>query len=276
MTKTDYFQLPDDAWVIASDQHSWHYRDAIPGLSMFSEQLHEPGDWKRTGQLLDAVMSAAMARKTAASLTREQTPAAPTITLQWHIHSLASSYQTTHATPPTMRSLAKRAAGLGNQRLAAHCKKVAREESGHDQLALCDLAALGIDAEAFVAHYRPARSVALVHYFQQLSSGPNPVAVLGYAYALERRALLNTTKMMHTIEGVIPDGVKANRCLRVHSSLGPEVDHVDDSLKFIAASSAAERKLIANALYETIVMMNDSDYPGEMYIDEQVRRFTTT
>ena len=47
-----------------------------------------------------------------------------------YVWSLARSYLTTHATPPTMIAVAERFAQAGNRNLAERCHTMAREELG--------------------------------------------------------------------------------------------------------------------------------------------------
>ncbi len=264
--------LPNGDWIVADRQRFWLHHPQPLGMQPFVEHLHEPGDSRRTRQLFAGVLASALreARATAPATTLADA------SLPRHIHGLAASYQTTHATPPTLRRVAERFRAAARMDLADYCEEVAREESGHDELALRDLAALGIDAHAFVEQVRPASALALVDYFHQLAAGDEPVSVLGYAYALERMALFDTRERVAAIEALIPAGIKATRCLRVHSAAGDEVRHVDDSLAFIAQLSAAERLSIVRALYRTAKLMNgSSDYPGDAAVDGWVKRYST-
>ena len=85
-----------------------------------------------------------------------------------------------------MRRVAQRLAVRGQPVVAEHCLQVAEEESGHDTLALMDLTALGLPAQAFVNRLRPKNALALVDQFSRFADSDQPIAVLGYAYALER------------------------------------------------------------------------------------------
>jgi hypothetical protein len=182
-----------------------------------------------------------------------------------HIHSLASSYQTTHATPPTMRRAADRLAACGQPEVAEYCRHVAAEESGHDTLALMDLNALGLPAAVLVERLRPKNALALVALFTQFADSNEPIAVLGYAYTLERMALLNTEASITAIEQHIPRNVNASRCLRVHSAVGSDTDHVAASLEFIATLTSQQRAIIVGAVYTSTSLLSaaSTDYPGD-------------
>jgi hypothetical protein len=140
-----------------------------------------------------------------------------------------------------------------------------KEESGHDTLALMDLAALGLPAQEFIAHLQPKSSLALVELFARFADSGAPIAVLGYAYALERRALFSTEESVPTIERLIPAGIKATRCLRVHSAIGSDAGHVAESIAFMATLPPEDRAGIARATHETISLQCAAphDYPGD-------------
>lgn len=233
--------------------------DAAPG----SETLGETGDIDLMRQFMAGALYAGFAQHSFA----EKIPdgSAPTLSLLRHIHSLAGSYQTTHATPRTMRRVAERLAARGQQFAAAHCLKVADEESGHDTLALLDLAALGLPAQEFVARLRPINALVLVELFARLADSEQPIAVLGYAYALERSALLSTEASVAAIERLIPAGVNATRCLRVHSAVGDtETKHVSESIEFMSTLPQQDRAAIVRAAYQTgSLLCVPHDYPGD-------------
>ncbi|MBK1720252.1 hypothetical protein CKO27_21860 [Thiocystis violacea] len=63
-----------------------------------------------------------------------------------------------------MRRVSERLAATGQPAAAAHCAQVAKEESGHDILALMDLTALGLPADVFVERLRPQTSLELVNF----------------------------------------------------------------------------------------------------------------
>ncbi|GAB1394960.1 hypothetical protein MASR1M60_31240 [Rhodocyclaceae bacterium] len=263
--------LPNGDWIVADRQRFWLHHPQPLSMPPFVEHLSEPGDRQRTRQLFAGVLAAAMreARSTAPAT------ASAGASLQGYIYQLAASYQNMHTTPPTLRRVAERFRAATRKDLADYCEAFAREESGHDELVLRDLAALGIDAQTFVEQVQPASALALVDYFHQLAEGDEPVGVLGYAYALERMALFQTRERVAAIEALIPVGIKATRCLRVHSAVGVEVRHVDDSLAFIAQLSAAERLSIVRSLYRTATLMNGpSDYPGDAAVDALIKRLS--
>jgi hypothetical protein len=163
-----------------------------------------------------------------------------------------------------MRRVAERLVARGQHTAARHCLHVAEEESGHDTLALMDLAALGLPAQEFVAHLQPKSFMALVELFTRFADSDAPIAVLGYAYALERMSLFSTAESIAAIERLIPAGIKATRCLRVHSAVGSDAGHVAESIAFLS-TLPPDRAAIARATYETVSLLCAAwrDYPGD-------------
>lgn len=225
------------------------------------EALQDIGDAPVTRQLMAGALYAALSQPRLPD-QKNAAQTLPTPSLLRHIYSLAGSYQTTHATPPTMRFVADRLSATGQHEAASHCRKVADEESGHDTLALNDLSALGLPAQNFVDRLRPKGSLAKVALFKCYADSAQPISVLGYAYALERMALFTTEATIAALEQLIPKGIKATSCLRVHSAVGSDTGHVAESLDFIATLPAHDRIAIARAVYETLTL-RESDYPGD-------------
>jgi hypothetical protein len=182
-----------------------------------------------------------------------------------YIYSIATMYHSTHSTPIVMRRAATRLAAAGHHRAADRCLHVVREEQGHDTLALKDLAALGLPAERFVERFHPRGARTLGALYRRISDSEQPIGVFGYVYVLERLALFSTAETIAAVERLIPEGVKATRCLRVHSSIGSDQRHVGESIEFIASLDAADRAAIARAALETscVVRADDDDYPGD-------------
>jgi hypothetical protein len=124
---------------------------------------------------------------------------------------------------------------------------------------------LGLPAQEFVARLRPKNSLSLVELFTRVADYDAPIAALGYGYALERTALFTREESIAAIERLIPAGVQATRCLRVHSAVGADVQHVAESLAFMATLPPEDRAAIARATYETISLhcATPRDYPGD-------------
>lgn len=271
MTFSECIQLVPGIYVQASTQNFRLHRLLPWENAPASEVLLENGDAPVTRQLMAGALYAALTQPRSPD-QKNAAQTLPTPSLLRHIHSLASSYQTTHATPPTMRFVAERLAAKGQHAAASHCRKVADEESGHDTLALNDLKALGLPAQDFVDRLRPNGSLANVALFKRYADSTQPIAVLGYAYALERMALFTTEATITALEQLIPKGIKASSCLRVHSAVGSDSGHVAESIDFIATLPAHDRATIARAAYETI-SENSSDYLGDAAMTNLLAEF---
>lgn len=240
-----------------------------------NEHIAACGDEQTTRQLMAGVFYAAMSHAAAVNQTANVVAVTARSLLLHHVHQLSWAYQTTHATPPVMRAVAARMRELQREGLAAHCLTVAEEESGHDTLALMDLAALGLPAEQLVSNYQPASSLQLVALFQQLAQSAEPASVLGYIYMLERAVLFTTAAQIAAIEKALPPGINATRCVRVHSAAGSDVGHVDQSLIVIAGLPAADRAAIARAAYTSTLLLFGAtpDYPGDAAMHKTLLKY---
>jgi len=166
-------------------------------------------------------------------------------------YRLAGYYHTTHATRRLLPKLSQRFAASGRHGLALWAEQKLSEEVGHDLLALRDLSELGYPAQGLVGALVPPRAAAWVALFEQLAQAEDPVGCVGYAHALERLALLSGAAEVSAIEQALPRGVNATRCLRVHSALGSDPDHVRTNVTTTFALSAGERTAIASACHQT-------------------------
>src|SRR5690606_10344775 len=86
--------------------------------------------------------------------------------------------------------------------------------------------------------------------FTRCVHAPDPIGCVGYAYAIERLAMTVREADIRAVEAVLPAGVRATRCLRVHSAAGSDGDHVADTLVAVAQLSPGEQAQIAEAAGE--------------------------
>ncbi|NET90188.1 MAG: hypothetical protein F6K45_19180 [Kamptonema sp. SIO1D9] len=204
----------------------------------------------------------------------EQKP--PVVSLPIWIWSLISQYHLTHPTPKLMREAAKRFDFKGQEFLAEWAEKKAFEETGHDRLALKDIQSLGYRAEAVVNAFMPPSAKLLVDYFVNCAQASDPIGVVGYSYTLERIALAIEKKHTQAIKATLPSGVEATRCLWVHSSLGSDVEHVEETLETIAKLTQNERNQIALTCYETAKLyfsVHDHDFPSTKELQHKLKSF---
>jgi hypothetical protein len=204
-----------------------------------------------TRRLLDGVIGAAQA---AASIgTRPPPP--PLTVLRW-VWRLAGYHCTTRVTPGLMAAASARFAQRGRRQLAAWAAEKAREEAGHDLLALRDLEALGYDAARVVEVLVPPVSQALAASFERLVHADDPIGCVGYSYVLERLAVARDAGRVAAIQAALPAGVDATRCLRVHSGVGSDVAHVEETLALVASLPAEDRTHVAVACHETALLFH--------------------
>lgn len=279
---TETLTLPNGSWLVATADRYWlspYFGGGGVGVGHQTDVHHlQPvGDSDITRQLFAGCLQAGAqeAVKTAVPAAAAAVVAAVSASsspLMAYVYLLAGMYQTTHATPAAMRHAAQTFTQQQLTGLAHRCLEVAAEETGHDELALADLRALGVDADAFVQHLQPAVSMAMTELFWRYATKPYPIEVFGYAYALERSALQQKREHIQAIEAQLPAGVHATRCLRVHSAEGSDASHVPESLAFMAGLSASDRAAIGLAVYETAKTMYSSVvYPGDEALSAVVR-----
>ena len=84
------------------------------------------------------------------------------------------------------------------------------------------------------------------------------------------------TRKVLKIEAVLPAGVRATRCLRVHSGMGSDIGHVRDSIILIASLDGPTRARIGRACYETGVILSSrvpEDDPEEAELSAILQPF---
>ena len=150
----------------------------------------------------------------------EQSLARPEPTLVGYAVALVGAYHTSVDTPRNLRRAAGRFEELGRPEVAAYLEERAREETGHDRLALKDLRALGLPAERLVANYIPEGIKPLCKRFDDLCVEDYPVGCIGYSYCLERIAALKRK----------PTSRKCRRCSRM-ASMRPDSSEVTAALE---------------------------------------------
>jgi hypothetical protein len=184
----------------------------------------------------------------------EKPAATPEPTIPAYIAALVGAYHTSVDTPRNLRRAAARFAQLGRPEVAAYLEQRAREETGHDRLALKDLRALGVAGERLVANYIPEGIKPLCKRFDELCAEDYPIGSIGYSYCLERIAALKTKSDIEKVQALCPAG-DATRFLRSHSSLGSEVSHVEETIEFVASLPANDRIAVVQEVYESTLIL---------------------
>jgi hypothetical protein len=185
----------------------------------------------------------------------EKRLAHPDPTLAGYIVALVGAYHTSVDTPRNLRRAASRFNELGRPEVAAYLEERAREETGHDRLALKDLRALGVPGERLVANFIPEGIKPLCKRFDDFCAQDYPIGCIGYSYCLERIAALKQKTDIEKVQALCPDGVDATRFLRSHSSLGSEASHVEETIAFVASLPANDRIRVVQETYESALIM---------------------
>jgi hypothetical protein len=269
----EWAAIAEDRVVIATaDRISLHRPSP---MSPFNAPMRGPGSPLTTRQLLDGAFE--VGRAVAGENHVTETDAPPPVTLARWVERLCADYQTTRATPPLMAEAAERFDHAGRRALARWAASKVEDERGHDELALRDLRALGLDAAGIVEALRPRWAIALVEYFTRAVRVADPICCVGYAYALEGSALAVTAATLRRIEAALPHGVHATRCIRVHSALGGDARHADQLVAMVSRLRASERASVAGACYETSLILNaPRDERSEAELSQLIRTWQST
>ncbi len=257
-TEVEWASIAPNKVVVATDKEVWLHSPLGDG-DQFSSAMRSAGNVATTRKLLDGAI--AVAKITISSQKRP-----PDLTPTRYIWQLAGAYQIAHVTPPLMELASISFAGASRHILSNWASEKALEETGHDRLALLDIQALGYRAEDLVKTVIPSAAMALVEYFTRSVHDSDPIDCVGYAHALERLSLGAKKEHIQKIEALLPPSVNATRCLRVHSSVGGDADHVEENVEMIAKLSSTERTRIVRACYETALLYFSP--PTEGYISE--------
>lgn len=252
--------IAPDKVVVATANRAWLHR---PGSA---------GSVATTRKLLDGCVASAHS----AVSSRDRPPA---LTRTRWIWRLAGSYHLTHFTSQLMEEAAQHFTSAGRKSLAQWAAQKAREERGHDRLALLDIQSMGYEAEAVVEALVPPAAVALVDYFTQSVQTLDPIGCVGYSYTMERLAMGITEEYVQAVEALLPPGIHATRCLRVHSSIGSDVEHVEETVEMVAGLAPEERTRVAIACYETALLYFSplkEDYISEEELQNVLRPLEST
>jgi pyrroloquinoline quinone (PQQ) biosynthesis protein C len=197
----------------------------------------------------------------------EKRAVCPEPTLAAYVIALVGAYHTSVDTPRNLRRAAKRFEELARPEVAAYLEVRAREETGHDRLALKDLRALGVPGERLVANLVPEGIGPLCKHFDALCAEDYPVGCIGYSYCLERIAALKQPADIEKVQALCPEGSDATRFLRSHSCLGSEVSHVEETIEFVASLPASDRIKVVQETYQSALIMAEG-YDHELLKSE--------
>ena len=259
---TEWAQIATNKVVVATSDRAWLYKPRSSS-DRFARPMEGVGTLATTGKLLDTAIAAARC-----AIKSDVRPPALTST-RW-IWRLAGLYHLCHPIPRLIEKARQQFTAAERWNLARWAAQNAEEEAGHDLLALKDIQSLGYDPNAVVKALVPPASKILIDYLTRSVNDSDPIDCVGYAYTMERLALGVNEQYIKDVEALLPQGVKATRCLRVHSSAGADIDHVAETVEMVAELSAAERTRVAIACYETALLCFSppSDYLSDESIEE--------
>jgi hypothetical protein len=247
---TEWVNLPGDISIIARESGEvwFHTPGGAQHLDPFASPMTGGGAIGSTVGLLDGAINLGFARI-------ENRLARPDPTLVGYIVALVGAYHTSVDTPRNLQRAAGRFNELGRPEVAAYLEERAREETGHDRLALKDLRALNVPGERLVANFIPEGIKPLCEHFDELCVQEYPIGCIGYSYCLERTAALKQEADIDKVRALCPDGVDATRFLRSHSCLGSEVAHVEETIAFVASLPANDRIRVVQETYQSALIM---------------------
>jgi pyrroloquinoline quinone (PQQ) biosynthesis protein C len=248
---TEWVNVTGDTSIIARESGEvWFH--TLRGMKKIADPFATPmtgvGAAGSTVGLLDGAINLGF-------VAIEKRLARPDLTLAGYIVALVGAYHTSVHTPQNLRRAASRFSELGRPEVAAYLEERAREETGHDRLALKDLRALGVPGERLVANFVPEGIKPLCKRFDDLCAQDYPIGCIGYSYCLERIAALKDKTDIEKVRTLCPDGVDATRFLRSHSSLGSEASHVEETIAFVASLPANDRISVVQETYESALIM---------------------
>ncbi|MBE9001856.1 hypothetical protein IQ274_27540 [Nostoc sp. LEGE 12447] len=194
--------------------------------------------------------------------------------IRW-IWRLAGAYHSSRYTSRLMEQASQRFAASGRHSLAQWAAQKAKEEAGHDRLALLDIQSMGYDPLAVVQALVPSAAQSLVDSLTRSVQALNPIDCVGHAYASERLGTFQGEKYIQSVEALLPVNICATRWLRVHTAVGAEIKHVEEIVEVVAQLNERERHHVAEACYKTALLRFNP--PKEGYIsDEELQQILKT
>jgi hypothetical protein len=243
--------------LVASDREAWIQRQAL-GTIGFGRPMTDSvrGTRATTRQLLDGAIAVAELEARA--------DAPPPMTDKRWAWSLANQWYCAHHSVALLPRAIERFEADGRDDLAGFGRRKLAEEVGHDEFPLNDLEELGYDAAAAVELLVPAPSVtAALEHARGSLTGPEPIAFLGYVYALERQVLRLSEAWFDALRDVLGPGVDAATGVRAHAT-ELDGDHIAEAIAFIARLPAQDRATIARAVFRiTEIYAEPFEQPSE-------------
>jgi hypothetical protein len=253
---TEWVRVAGQTTIIAQESGEVRFH-ALNGLeaAAFAKPMTSGGTQVSTTGLLDGAISLAFEQTDGRFEQTDSQPSAQRPNLLRYIYALVGAYHTAKDTPRNLLWAAEHFKEIGRPEVTAYLEMRAKEETGHERLALKDFRALGLPGERIVANLVPVGIKPLCDLFERLCFKDYPIECIGFSYCSERIAALKPKAEIDVIETLFADGVDATRFLRSHSSLGSEVSHVEETIEFVASLPAQDRISVVQATYETALLM---------------------
>jgi len=271
---TEWVRIAGETAIIAQETGEVWFRPldgrdaaAVP----FAGRMTGAGTLVSTTGLLDGAISLAFEQTDSRFEPTESGPAAQGPNLLRYIYALAGAYHTAKDTPRNLLRAAEHFKSIGRPEVTAYLVMRAKEETGHERLALKDLRALGLPAERIVANLVPAGIQPLCDLFDRFCFKDYPIESVGFSYCSERIAALKPKSEIDAVQALVPAGVDATRFLRSHSSLGSEVSHVEETIEFVASLPAEDRISVVQATYQTGLLMAEGRWRESSKSEAEIR-----
>ena len=266
----EWARISPNKVIVATSEKAWLLEDTdenAPDNSStqyFTQSMEGAGSIATTRQLLDGAIAAAKY-----AVNSDVRPPALTAT-RW-VWRLAGDYHLCFPTVRLMKKAAKYFAASKRWNLSEWALQRAKEEAGHDLLALRDIKSMGYDAKAVVKELVPPAAVRLTNYFTRSVQDDDPIDCVGYSYTMERIGLGIDEKYIQEVEMLLPKNTNATRCRRVHSSVGADAQHTEETLEMVSRLTSSERIRIARACYE-VALICFSPLKEQYIKDEEIQQ----
>lgn len=241
-------QLSEGLWLAASPTQTW--------LSCTAPDTTQAISAPAVRSLLEGAVAAA------SFLAAPRPALTPT---QW-IWRLIGFVHLTHSAPALLEFAAERFAADHQPALARWAQGRALDQAQHHLIVLRDLHAMGVEPARAIATVRPHPAERLVAWLRA-SVVAEPMACVGYVHAVERLALQLSAGELQTLEAMLPDGVRATRCVQSRES------HVEETVALLTRLSATRCEAVARAVFDVAclcVTPQGDSYPDDAAIAGQL------
>jgi pyrroloquinoline quinone (PQQ) biosynthesis protein C len=191
------------------------------------------------------------------------------MTLPRYIRWLIRYHLFTAQTPALLRRGAQNLCAAGRRDLSEFVLRKADEETGHDRLALLDLEALGLPAAEVIRLIQPPSASVLVSKLREYVESPEPIALLGFSYCMERMTIEKDESFISSIDEICSPK-SASQFLKVHSGMGNDRDHTDEQLALFETLDFDQLTIVARAAFETADTIATLDTIDQILSDDEI------